>query len=71
MTNKGSITIELSRDEALIIFELLGRTEESTSSIVEDDAEQKVLWNLQGKLELILTEPFQPNYHDLDRKSVV
>ncbi|NUP05508.1 MAG: hypothetical protein HOW73_05560 [Polyangiaceae bacterium] len=58
------VTISLSRDEALVLFEWVARANES--SIVEKSrAEQLVLWILEGALEKSLKEIFDPDYRSL------
>jgi hypothetical protein len=60
--------VKLSRDEALVLFEWLSRTEELTNDfgdLVEDRAEQVALWNLSCILERVLVEPFSPEYEEL------
>ncbi|MDF1605810.1 hypothetical protein [Nocardioides sp. YIM 152315] len=50
------ISIELSRDQALVLFEWLARTGSGQPAEFEDQAEQRVLWNLESALEALLTE---------------
>lgn len=55
--------VRLSHDEALVLFEWLSRTDELTNDfgdLVEDQAEQRALWNLTCLLEWVLVEPFRP-----------
>ncbi len=61
------VIIELSRAEALVLFELLSRWSESGADSVpiEHQAEQRVLWNLEAVLERTLHEPFRADYDDL------
>ena len=63
MTKK--ITLELSHDQALVLFECLANLDETRSVLVVDDAEQKVFWRLEGLLESQLTEIVDPNYKEL------
>jgi hypothetical protein len=57
------VVIQLSRDEALVLFEWLHRSEdEDRVSPPEHHAEQVALWNLSALLEHALVEPFQENY---------
>ena len=57
------ISIELTKDETLVLFEFLARFNETEhSDIFEDQAEQKVLWIIEGQLEKQLVEPFRPDY---------
>lgn len=60
------INISLNKDEALVLFEFLSRFSESDSKLtIEDQAEERVLWNLCCDLEKILVEPFQENCDEL------
>jgi hypothetical protein len=58
------VTLELSREEALVFFEWLSRFNKAERSF-EDQAEQRVLWDIEGMLESILVEPFDPKYAEL------
>ena len=59
------IRLELSVNEALVLFEFLSRYSETDKLSIEDQAEQRVLWNLCCDLEKILIEPFSSNYEQL------
>ena len=60
-TNK--VTIELSTDEALVLFDFLARfNQKENKELFEDQAEQRVLWNLEASLEKLLSEPFLDEY---------
>ena len=56
--------IELSRAEALVIFDWLGHREDA-GTMPGDDAEQIALNNLLGALEKTLVEPFQADYNEI------
>ncbi|TQJ21942.1 hypothetical protein FBZ33_2175 [Micromonospora sp. A202] len=65
---EDEMVLRLNRDEALVLFEWLYRTDETTNDfadLVEDQAEQRVLWNLTCLLERELVEPFSPQYAEL------
>lgn len=57
--------LELTDDQALVLFEWLARLDERDALPVDDPAEEQVLWVLHGQLEKALSEPFLPNYHEL------
>lgn len=57
--------LELTDDEALVLFEWLARLDEQNAFPVEDEAEQQVLWSLHGQLEKSLSQPFRSNYREL------
>jgi hypothetical protein len=59
------VQIELTTDEALVLFEFLQRFSESDALTLEDQAEQRVLWNLCCVMEKTLSEPFAVNYAEL------
>ncbi len=59
------VRLELTADEALVLFEFLTRYGESSSLNIVDQAEQRALWNLQCLFEKQLVEPFRPDYVEL------
>ena len=64
--NKKSITIELTKDEAIVLFEFLGRFNEiENNSNFEDQSEQRVLWDIECILEKKLSEPFRKDYSNI------
>ena len=60
------VNIELSKDEALVLFEFLHQIgQENRENIFEDKAEQIVVWNIESLLEKLLIEPLSENYNKL------
>ena len=60
------MTVTLTSDEALVLFELLHRWEDSGEiGTVLMPGEQAALWALSCRLESILAEPFEGNYLEL------
>ena len=59
------ITIELNRDAALVLFELLAEFNVSPRLELPELADGISLLRLHGALESTLTEPFRPEYRDL------
>jgi hypothetical protein len=60
-----SILLNLSRYEALVLFEWLASFDASDAGPPQDSAEQAVLWRLEGRLEERLVEVILPNYREL------
>ena len=57
------VNIELTKDEAIVLFEFLRQiNKQKRSDLFENQAEQRVFWDIECSLEKELTEPFQPNY---------
>jgi hypothetical protein len=59
------VALELTRAEALVLYEWLVRVDEAQKLPIEDPAEQTVLWRLEGRLESNLPELFASNYKEL------
>ena len=66
-----SVKISLSKAEALVLLEFLGRTSDSNRIRLKetepgvqspDSAEWRALWNLECVLEKSLAEVFSPDY---------
>jgi hypothetical protein len=60
------LALKLTRNEAIVLFEWLHRfnTAEADHGF-EDQAEQRVLWDMEATLESTLTEPFDPDYQQI------
>jgi hypothetical protein len=68
MSENAELLISLTRDEALVLFELLHRLEDAgdlPALLLEHQAEQIALSNLSCVLERLLVEPFQRDYKAL------
>lgn len=60
------VNIELTKDEAIVLFEYLGRFNENEDrGKFEDQSEQRVLWDIECILEKQLTEPFRADYSEI------
>jgi len=60
-----NLEISLSRDEALVLFELLFRFAQEKKLSIQYEAENQVLWNVLTYLENSLHEPFGAEYEEL------
>jgi hypothetical protein len=58
----SDISLALTRDAALVLFEWVVRTSQEGRVRFDDQAEQRVLWDLTAKLESALVEPFARDY---------
>ncbi|WP_421806432.1 hypothetical protein [Flagellimonas sp.] len=64
--NSKNVSIQLTKEEAIVLFEFLGRFNEiDDSSRFEDQSEQRVLWDIECILEKELSEPFQADYLEI------
>ncbi|GAB2570322.1 hypothetical protein [Kribbella endophytica] len=59
------VQIELTGDEALVLFEWVSRFNKREDVEYEDQAEQRVLWDVEATLEAALVEPFSSEYVQL------
>jgi len=62
---KGKVHLELSRAEAIVFFEWLSRFNKAEHVSFEDQAEQRILWDIEAMLESTLVEPFESGYDEL------
>jgi hypothetical protein len=61
----SNISLELTDAEALVLFDWLARFNASDAHPFEDQAEQRVLWDLAAMLESRLVAPLSPDYKRL------
>ena len=57
--------IALSHDEALVLFELFSRFQETNQLSVENNAEFIALSTISAQLDTTLVEPFRAGYAEL------
>jgi hypothetical protein len=68
--NKEKINIELTKDEAIVLFEFLAElNKKDNQDLFSDQAEQRVLWDIECDLEKQLSEPFSADYLEIVRKA--
>lgn len=64
------IHISFSKDEAIVLLEWLCSFNEADHSILfNDQAEERILFDLEAELEKVLSETFQNNYKELILKA--
>ncbi|PKG44343.1 hypothetical protein [Psychroflexus sp. MES1-P1E] len=64
------VNIELTKEEAIVLFEFLGRFNETDDlNRFEDQSEQRVLWDVERILEKELSEPFRADYQEIVKKA--
>jgi hypothetical protein len=56
------VVLRLTKQEALVLFELLSRFSETKKLGIEDQAEERVLWDLCCDLEKKITQPLSADY---------
>jgi len=59
------VKIELTSDEALVLYDWLTRFNQRAEMDFADQAEGRVLFDLEALLEKALVAPLQPDYADL------
>ncbi|MEM1355686.1 MAG: hypothetical protein AAGC44_12750 [Planctomycetota bacterium] len=64
-TDGENLAIELTHDEALVVFDFLTRFSDTDQLQIEDQAEQRALRNLQCVFEKALVEIFDPQLPEL------
>ena len=64
-TSDQKVVIELPAAHALVLFEFLSRFSDDNKLEIQDQAEERVLWDICCDLERVLVEPLCPDYADL------
>lgn len=62
--SEATVQIDLTADEALVLFEFLQRFSNTDKLTLEDQSEERALWNLTCLLEKQSIVPFASNYAD-------
>lgn len=57
-----TVMLSLTHDKALVLFEWLSREDANSRIPIEHQAEQMVLWDIEGQLERALVDPLQADY---------
>ena len=59
-----AVTLTLSDDEALVLFDWLGERSQAMANDHKPSAEDIALWHLEGLLEKQLVAPFASDYRE-------
>jgi hypothetical protein len=59
------VKIELTSDEALVLYDWVTRFNQRANTDFADQAEERVLFDLEAMLEKVLVAPLQSDYADL------
>lgn len=64
MTSPASeeVILKVTADEALVLFDFLQRFSSTNKLSIEDQAEERALWNLTCVVERSLPQTFSPAY---------
>ena len=57
-----SVTLELTSDAALVLYDWLTRFNQREETTFADQAEERVLFDLEAMLEKLLVAPLQSDY---------
>lgn len=65
-----NIGMTFSEEEALVLLEWLRNFNEKESpSLFQDQAEQRVLWDMEAELEKVVSVTFDDNYQEILSKA--
>lgn len=59
------VKLELTSDEALVLYDWLTRFNQRDDADFADQAEERVLYDLEAMLEKVLVAPLQSDYAEL------
>ena len=67
--NQPDVQFTITADEAIVLFEFLQRFSNKDKLVIEDQAEERALWNLCCVFEKNLVVPFDKEYTELLREA--
>lgn len=68
--DKNKVLLQLSDDEAVVLLNWLFRFNESgKDTFFEDQAEQRILWDMEAVLEKVVPATFDNNYPEILSKA--
>jgi hypothetical protein len=62
------VLLPLTQSEALVLFEFCSRFSNDNVLRIDDQAEERILWDICALLESTLVQPFNENYQELLEK---
>jgi hypothetical protein len=65
MSRPDHVSLQLTRDQALVLFEFLSNWEETERLSIGFASEERVLDVLLGQLQKLLAEPFSARYKQI------
>lgn len=64
--NTDKVLLELTKEESIVLLDWLTRfNQREFSDTIEDQAEQRILWDMEVSLEKIISETFDNNYIEI------
>jgi hypothetical protein len=64
--SKDGIKIEFSKDEAIVLFDWISRINEGEATNLRlDQAEMRILWDLEASFEKVINEIFAEDYNKI------
>jgi len=61
-----TILLELTKEESIVLFDWLSRFNENENlDLFRDQAEERVLWDMEASLEQVISEIFNSNYAEI------
>ena len=66
----SNIVLEFSEDETIVLLEWLHNfNEQNHTRLFQDQAEERILFDLEAELEKIISVPFKKNYDQILSKA--
>lgn len=64
------VLLELTKEEAVVLLDWLSRFNQGERlDLFQDQAEERVLWDMEASLEQVISETFNDNYTELLSKA--
>lgn len=68
--DKDKVLLELTKEEAIVLLDWLSRfNEDEKPELFKDQAEERVLWDVEASIEKVISENFDSNYAEILSKA--
>jgi len=63
---ENKVVLELTKEESIVLLDWLSRMNEGENAdLFQDQAEERVLWDMEALIEKAISETFESNYAEI------
>jgi DNA primase len=63
---ENKVVLELTKEESIVLLDWLSRINEGENAdLFQDQAEERVLWDMEASIEKVISETFESNYAEI------
>ncbi len=63
---ENKVVLELTKEESIVLLDWLSRINESENAdLFQDQAEERILWDMEASIEKVINETFESSYAEI------